>query len=98
MRASIETDQRVLSHPLNFLAEHCVAIEIVGLEVDMNGNNVRLVVPSARQASDISPGELARHSRAVISWITMRQCRTNGEISKRLGPLEVTGVYEAKRL
>lgn len=53
----LETDKGILSHPLEFLTQCGVAIEKLAVQVDMNGNDVRLVVPGARQASDIRPGE-----------------------------------------
>jgi hypothetical protein len=53
----LETDKGILSHPLDFLTQSGVAIEKLALQVDVNGNNVRLVVQGARQASDIRPGE-----------------------------------------
>jgi hypothetical protein len=53
----LETDKGILSHPFDFLTQCGVAIEKLAVQVDMNGNDVRLVVPGARQASDIRPGE-----------------------------------------
>ena len=53
----LETDKGILSHPLDFLTQCRVAIEKLAVQVDMNGNDVRLVVPGARQASDIRAGE-----------------------------------------
>jgi hypothetical protein len=51
----LETDKGILSHPFDFLTQCGVAIEKLAVQVDMNGNDVRLVVPGARQASDIRP-------------------------------------------
>jgi hypothetical protein len=50
---AFETDQRVFSHPLNFLAEGGVAIEKLAIEVHVDGHDVRLVVASARQPHDV---------------------------------------------
>jgi hypothetical protein len=53
----LETDKRVLSHPLDFLTQCGVAIEKLAVQVNTNRNNVRLVVTGACQASDIRPGK-----------------------------------------
>ena len=45
-------DKWILPHPLDFLAQCGVTIEVVVLEVDMYGNDVRLVAPGARQAGE----------------------------------------------
>ena len=58
-----ETDKGILSHPLDLLTKCGVAIEELAVQIDMNGNDVRLVVPGARQASDIRPGE---HCTALL--------------------------------
>jgi hypothetical protein len=54
---NLDTDKGILSHPLDLLTQCGVAIEKLAVQVDANRNNVRLVVPGARQASDIRPGE-----------------------------------------
>src|SRR5476649_186083 len=53
----LETDKRILSHPLDFLTQCGEAIETLAVQVNMDGNDVRLVVPGARQASDLHSGE-----------------------------------------
>jgi hypothetical protein len=59
----LETDKGILSHPLDFLTQCGVAIEILVIQVDMNRHDIRLVVSGAGQASDMIPGE----HRAALS-------------------------------
>ena len=54
---TLETDQRILAHPFDFLAQRGVPIEVVALEVDTNGHDSRLIVPGAGESSDIAPGQ-----------------------------------------
>src|ERR1700681_3260381 len=54
---NLETYERILPHPLDFLTERRVPIKRDAVERDVNGNNVRLVVKGARQASDLGPGQ-----------------------------------------
>jgi hypothetical protein len=53
----LDTDKGILAHPLDFHAERGVAIQALAVEVDMNGNDIRLVVLGARQPGDMRPGE-----------------------------------------
>src|SRR5690349_6887529 len=46
-----EADKRILSHPVDLLTQRGVAIEELSLQIDMNGNDVRLVVLGARKTS-----------------------------------------------
>src|SRR5580765_1559559 len=48
----LETDKRILPHPFDFLTQCGVAIEKLAVQVDVNGHDVWLVVPGARQPSD----------------------------------------------
>ena len=59
----LETDKRVLSHPFDFLTQCGKAVEKITGQVDMNGNDVRLIVVGAGQ-----PGEtgLGKHCAALL--------------------------------
>jgi len=66
----LETDKWIQSHPLDLLAQRGEAIEKLAIQVKMKRNDVRLVAPRARQASDMPPGEhrtalLLRH---LLDW------------------------------
>ena len=67
----LETNKRILSHPLDFLTESGEAIEVV-VEVDMNRNDVRLVVQRARQPTEVCLGEycaaLTNRSSPRLPW------------------------------
>jgi len=59
----LETHERILSHPFDFLTQRGVAVEKFAVQVDVNGNDVRLVVPGARQSSDVCRAE---HRAALL--------------------------------
>jgi hypothetical protein len=53
----LDTHQGILSHPLDLLTERGKAIEVLAVEVEMYGNDVGLVVPSASQPTDVGRGQ-----------------------------------------
>ncbi len=48
----LKTDKGILPHPLDLLTQCGKAIEELAVQLDMNGDDVRLVGPDARQSSD----------------------------------------------
>jgi hypothetical protein len=62
----LDTDERILSHPLDLLPERRVAVEKLPLQIDTDGNDVRLIVEGTRQPGNILSGQhlpalLVRH-------------------------------------
>jgi hypothetical protein len=52
---ALETNQRVRSHPFDFATERGVPIQELAVQIDPQRDNVRLVVPSTRQADYVVP-------------------------------------------
>ena len=52
----LDTDERILSHPLDFLPERRVAVEKLPLQIDADGNDVRLIVEGTGQPGNILSG------------------------------------------
>jgi hypothetical protein len=53
----LDTDERILSHPLDLLPERRVAVEILPLQIDADRNDIRLIVEGTGQPGYIPSGE-----------------------------------------
>jgi hypothetical protein len=74
-----EADQRILPHPFDFHAEGGVPVQVPAVEVDMNGNDVRLIVLRAGEASD------ARRGKQCPALPVGQLLNDHGEASDRTG-------------
>jgi hypothetical protein len=85
----LETDKGILSHPLDLLPQCGEAIEALVVQVEMKRNDVGLVIPGARQTSDMPPGEhrAALFFRHLVDYHRTPHSTRSGGLRPKLAAL-----------